>query len=203
MDFLFLIYISNKTNLSMKKFSDVSNIEAPKSEPIKETNEERVDIKSAIFNLMENYLTIRSYGSARAELLSSQLKIDGKEMFVEALLDMVNNFAKEDKVQLLESLKNDIGDWKSIDGKIDEIKKEVSDIKLEGKIKSQIEKWGKSGDLSQITQNKVSKVQDLEYLNKVIQVCEKMEMDNSNFWIKESINIIKKTYKTRVYQLCH
>jgi hypothetical protein len=202
MDFLFLIYISNKTNLSMKKFSDVSNIEAPKSEPIKETNEERVDIKSAIFNLMENYLTIRSYGSARTELLSSQLKIDGKEMFVEALLDMVNNFTKEDKVQLLESLKTDNRDWESIDSKIDEIRKEVSDIKLESKIKSQIEKWGKSGDLSLITQNKVSKVQDLEYLNKVIQVCEKMEMDNSNFWIKESINIIKNTYKTRFHQIC-
>lgn len=202
MDFLFLIYNSNKTNLCMKKFSAVSNIEAPKSEPKKEIKNDVVDIKGAIMNLMEDYLTIRSYGSARAELIGGQLKIGGKEMFVEALLDMVNNFTKEDKVQLLESLKNEIHDWQTLDGKIDEIKSESRDIKLESKIKNEISKWGNSGSLSEITRNKVSKVDDVDYLNKVVSVCEKMETERSNYSIKESIGIIKKIYKTRLEKVC-
>ena len=187
----------------MKKFSVVSNTEVPKNEPKKETKKDFLDIKYAIMNLMENYLTIRSYGSARAELLNSQLKIDGKEMFIEALLDMVNKITKDDKVQLLESLKNDIHDWKTIDIKIDEVKKEINDIELESKIKNEISKWGNSGNLSQILENKVSKVNNLEYLNKVVNVCEKMELDRSNHSIRESIFIIKNTYKTRVGQICN
>jgi hypothetical protein len=75
-------------------------------------------IKFGIFKLIDECLTIKSYGSARKHILEDTVKIAGKEMFIEALIDFMNNKSIEDQLKTLESLKADTRDWKVIDNKI-------------------------------------------------------------------------------------
>jgi hypothetical protein len=107
----------------MKKFSSITGQkvnEEPKVEVTKQ-QEEMDMLKYGILKLMDNCLSIRSYGSARAELLNGSLAISGKEMFVEALLDLMDGKKSDEQIQTLESLKSESNDWKSIDKRIDEI----------------------------------------------------------------------------------
>ena len=107
----------------MKKFSSITGQkvnEEPKVEVTKQ-QEEMDMLKYGILKLMDNCLSIRSYGSARAELLNGALAISGKEMFVEALLDLIDGKKSGEQVQTLESLKSESNDWRSIDKRIDEI----------------------------------------------------------------------------------
>ena len=107
----------------MKKFSSITGQkvnEEPKVEITKQ-QEEMDMLKYGILKLMDNCLSIRSYGSARAELLNGSLAISGKEMFVEALLDLIDGKKSGEQVQTLESLKSESNDWRSIDKRIDEI----------------------------------------------------------------------------------
>ena len=107
----------------MKKFSSITGQkvnEEPKVEVTKQ-QEEMDMLKYGILKLMDNCLSIRSYGSARAELLNGSLAISGKEMFVEALLDLIDGKKSGEQVQTLESLKSESNDWRSIDKRIDEI----------------------------------------------------------------------------------
>lgn len=111
----------------MKKFSNMTS-QTIKDEPKVEISKEQLEMnlmKAGIMKLMDNLLTIRSYGSARAELLNGALAISGKEMFVEALLDL---FSSKNDISVLESLKSESKDWLSIDNKIQQIKNKSSNF---------------------------------------------------------------------------
>jgi hypothetical protein len=105
----------------MKKFSNITS-QIIKDEPKVEISKEQIEINQmryGIMKLMDNLLTIRSYGSAKAELLNGSLSISGKEMFVEALIDLISS---KNDISVLESLKSESKDWLSIDNKIQQIK---------------------------------------------------------------------------------
>lgn len=139
----------------MKKFSNITNQKVgqePKSELNKITE---ADIfKSKVMSLMEDFLTIQTYGPIDRYLRAGNIKIVGKETFLEALMSLMNDKTLKDQSKLLESLKSQIKDWEVIDNKIDivneEIEKSLSKDKTlvhRRKISSLFEKYGQDEEL--------------------------------------------------------
>lgn len=126
----------------MKKFSNISGSKVG-VEPISKINEEEQEllaIKAGIVKLMDRYLNIRSYGSARAELLNNSVSISGKEMFAEALIDFLSDKELKKQIKTLESLKSNNKDWVSIENKMNELYSELDNKNLLIENKNQVSK---------------------------------------------------------------
>lgn len=107
----------------MEKFSKMTGQSIPQEPTIEITKEEKeyLDMKYSILNLLDNFLSIRSYGNPRQELVGGNLQIDGKEMFAEALIDLVKGESKKENIKVLESMRAETGDWFVLDKKINEL----------------------------------------------------------------------------------
>lgn len=119
----------------MRKFSNISGVKV--SEEIKpkvdfKINEEDL-FKAKISNLLDQLLSIRTYGPIDRYLREGSIKIAGKEMFLEALMDLMKDKSSKDEIKVLESLKSYVKDWESIDNKIDEVGQRISESKLKNK----------------------------------------------------------------------
>lgn len=183
----------------MKKFTNISGSKVGQ-EPIeiKLSNEELElsQFKKSIMKLMDDFLSIRSYGSARPEIMIPT-KIVGKEMFVEALTDLISDKSSKDLVKSLESLKSTNKDWKSIEEKIDSIKKNNTDIKEENKIIQILEKWGSDeGTLINYLDNHISKLSEDKLLEKY-KIVENMIQKNKN----PMLEVISKSYFNKYNQI--
>ena len=105
----------------MKKFSNITGekiLQEPKVE-IK-INEEDV-FKSKVMRLMDDFLKVQMYGPITRYHVAGTMKVSGKELFLEALMDLLNDKSNKDITKVLESLKSEIKDWKAIDEKIEEV----------------------------------------------------------------------------------
>jgi hypothetical protein len=112
----------------MKKFSNISNVkvsEEPKLE-VKQLNEEEM-FKAKIMNLMEQLLSVRTYGPVDRYLRAGNIKVVGKEMFLEALMDLLKDKSSKEEKKILESLKGAVSDWEAIDSKIDEVNQKIAE----------------------------------------------------------------------------
>jgi hypothetical protein len=112
----------------MKKFSNISNVkvsEEPKIE-VKQLNEEEM-FKTKVMNLMEQLLSIRTYGPVDRYLRAGNIKVVGKEMFLEALMDLLKDKSSKDEKQILEALKGSVSDWEAIDSKIEEVNQKIAE----------------------------------------------------------------------------
>jgi hypothetical protein len=112
----------------MKKFSNISNVkvsEEPKVE-VKQLNEEEM-FKAKVMNLMEQLLSVRTYGPVDRYLRAGNIKVAGKEMFLEALMDLLKDKSSKEEKRILESLKSTLSDWEAIDSKIDEVNQKISE----------------------------------------------------------------------------
>lgn len=112
----------------MKKFSNISNVkvsEEPKIE-VKQLNEEEM-FKVKIMNLMEQLLSVRTYGPVDRYLRAGNIKVVGKEMFLEALMDLLKDKSSKDEKQILEALKSSVSDWEAIDSKIEEVNQKIAE----------------------------------------------------------------------------
>ncbi len=127
----------------MKKFTTISGTQVGQEKEVKvdEKVQKLNEFKFQIMKLMDDFLTIQSYGSARPEIMIPT-RIVGKELFIEALEDLLAQEDNKKIIQVLESVKENSKDWKSIDDKIEELKETKRNIKLENKINSILEKWG-------------------------------------------------------------
>jgi len=113
----------------MKKFSNISGFK------VSEETQPKVDVKinekemfkGKVLNLMDQLLSVRTYGPVDRYLRAGNIKIAGKEMFLEALLDLLKDKSSKDEKKILESLKSQIKDWEAIDSKIDEIEQKLSE----------------------------------------------------------------------------
>jgi hypothetical protein len=153
----------------MQKFSNVVgqkvNLE-PKIEISKETLEVE-SFKQSILELIEKTLIVRNEGSYKHAMIVTQ--IDGKEMFVEALIDFLSEKENKKAITYLESLKESNTDWKSIDDKISQIKIDSENLKFLNdnaehveQIKSFLEKYSASQDFNDILDSQLLKVTDYE-----------------------------------------
>jgi hypothetical protein len=144
----------------MKKFTNMSGAKVGKEPELpKMTNEEveEIEFKNMVMKLMDDILSIRSYGSARPEIMIPT-KIVGKEMFVEALSELISKKSMKEAVKVLESLKSTNKDWKSIEDKIQDIETKERNIKEEKKILDVLNKWSDEESLKiYLESRKVSK----------------------------------------------
>ena len=151
----------------MIKFSNITG-EKVNSEPKIEVSKESLEIegfKQSILSLIEKTLIIRNEGDFRHTVIVS--KIDGKEMFIEALMDFLSEKENKKAITYLESLKESNNDWKSIDDKIDQIKEHSEHIKFltendvhVEQIKSFLDKYALSEDFADILDNQLLKITD-------------------------------------------
>ena len=158
----------------MKKFSKITNSkigEEPKVE-IKKLNEEEI-FKSKVSNLIDNYLKIQTYGPIDRYLRAGNIKITGKEMFLEAIMALLSDETTKDKKKLLEGLKSNIKDWEFIDSKINDIDDTNEDFRIKYNLNRIIERYSEDQELlSEVLQEKINKISSksiLETYSKYLQ----------------------------------
>jgi len=155
----------------MKKFSNISNVkvsEEPKVE-VKQLNEEEM-FKAKVMNLMEQLLSVRTYGPVDRYLRAGNIKVAGKEMFLEALMDLLKDKSSKEEKKILESLKGDVSDWEAIDSKIDEINQKISEnqekdkmIPHRNKLQSLYNNYGQDEEMfMNMVQESCNKITDSE-----------------------------------------
>ena len=155
----------------MKKFSNITNQkvgEEPKKE-LKQFNEEDI-FKAKVMNLMENFLTIQTYGPIDRYLRAGNIKISGKETFLEALMSLMSDTSLKGQAKILESLKGQIKDWEAIDTKIQGVNEEIAKksekdktLSHRNKLSSLFEKYGQDEELmAQIVEIDSKKIKTAE-----------------------------------------
>lgn len=119
----------------MKKFSSISKVKVSEEPKIENNQINEEDLfKGKVLNLMDQLLSIRTYGPIDRYLRAGNIKIAGKEMFLEALLDLLKDKSSKEEVKILESLKSYVKDWETIDSKIDEIEQRLSESETKSKL---------------------------------------------------------------------
>lgn len=163
----------------MKKFSNVSGFNVP-SEPTPPTPKDTT-FESGIMELMDNLLSIRMYGPVNRYAVAGLIEVTGKELFLEALKDYLKNYTSKEKIKLLESLKEETGDWQLIDNKIEKIKEDASltdSIFLyKNKIKSYVNKYS----------------DETVILSKIKESCNKLKKDDIKLRAKASEQLFEES----------
>ena len=155
----------------MKKFSNISNVkvsEEPKVE-FKQLNEEEM-FKAKVMNLMEQLLSVRTYGPVDRYLRAGNIKVAGKEMFLEALMDLLKDKSSKEEKKILESLKVAVSDWEAIDSKIDEVNQKITEnqekdkmIPHRNKLQSLYNNYGQDEEMfMNMVQESCNKITDSE-----------------------------------------
>jgi hypothetical protein len=155
----------------MKKFSNITGQkvgEEPKKE-LKRFNEEDI-FKAKVMNLMEDFLKIQTYGPIDRYLRAGNIKISGKETFLEALMSLMSDTSLKGQAKILESLKGEIRDWDAIDTKIQGVNEEIAKtseknktLSHRNKLASLFEKYGQDEDLlMQIVESDSKKIKSAE-----------------------------------------
>lgn len=193
----------------MLKFSNISgqkvNLE-PKIEISKETLEVE-GFKQSILALIDKTLIVRNEGSYKHAMIVTQ--IDGKEMFIEALIDFLSEKENKKAITYLESLKESNTDWKSIDDKISQIKTDSENLKFLAEnsehieqIKSFLEKYSGSEDFNDILDNQLLKISDYNVASTRSKVASIMlETEKYNKYPKGMLRSISYKFAYRANQL--
>ena len=208
----FLIYNDKSIFLfSMEKFSKITNQKVNEVPNLVEDKEKLKlqALKAGISKLMDNFLTIRSYGGARTEQLMSSVKISGKELFVEALIDFMNDKSIQDQISTLESVKGQSRDWESIDNKINELHNKIEEeqeftnnSKHINKIKTLLDTYGEDELFETILESLVSKIKTSQEAESLSSVSRKM-MTNFKYleYPKSKLKLISEKYSQKAKEL--
>ena len=179
----------------MKKFSNITGqkvTEEPKKE-LKQLNEEEL-FKIKLLSLMDSFLTVRMYGPVDNHQRAGLIKISGKELVVEAILDLLTEKSSKEQTKLLESLKNEVGDWEVIDSKIDFINREKALFKSRKRFNTLLENYTNESLIEKV-QLDINKITKQRTLRDYIQLTQESKLDND---IK---NNLVKIYTDRLNQL--
>jgi hypothetical protein len=148
----------------MKKFSNITGEKVTEQKPVEVKVTDSDVIKYGIMRLMDNYLNVQFYGPITRYRVAGTAKVVGKEIFVEALLDMLEEFSTKEKVKLLESMKNESNDWELLDNKISELQLQLESIKdsklvtHKEKIKSLCKRYKNKEELLEQVDKSISKI---------------------------------------------
>jgi len=197
----------------MDKFSKISNVKVSELPKLIKSKEESQleEIKYDLLKLLDNCLTIRAYGSARRNILEDTVKIAGKEMFIEALIDYMSEKSINEQILVLESLKSNSKDWQSIDNKINDLNESIANIrilKVNGnfvkKIKMFLETYSEDEMFETVLENYVSKIESGEEAIQTSNLVSEM-IKNPKFSIypKRQLQQVQKQYLIRATQLGH
>jgi hypothetical protein len=111
----------------MKKFSKITNQTVGEQKSLEKKITEVDIMRAKIYNLMENYLRVQMYGPVDKYQRAGLVKVAGKELFLEALLSMLEEYSTTKNIKLLESMKSETSD------KIENLNLQLETIK-EGKL---------------------------------------------------------------------
>jgi len=191
----------------MKKFSNITNQkvgEEPKVES--KINEEDI-FKGKVNSLLDNFLTIRTYGPIQRYFNASTIKISGKELFLEALMDLLKDKDLTQETKILESLKSSVKDWEAIDSKIEEANKKIEEIKSKdkmvphrNKLNSLFNSYGSDEEmLINMVEESCKKINDMDkaYLRSLTAEY----MANEGKYPKEVFQKISEKFRNRAQQL--
>jgi hypothetical protein len=113
----------------MKKFSKIAKVKVAKEpKPVVKDKTNLESFSEKVQFLMDQFLTIQTYGPIDRYQRAGNIKIKGKDLFLESLIKLIESNKGKDSISILESLKEQSKDWKSIDNKIDSIKENKFDI---------------------------------------------------------------------------
>ena len=192
----------------MKKFSNISNVkvsEEPKVE-VKQLNEEEM-FKAKVMKLMEQLLSIRTYGPVDRYLRAGNIKVAGKEMFLEALMDLLKDKSSKEEKRILESLKSTLSDWEAIDSKIDEVNQKIAEgqekdkmIPHRNKLKSLYNNYGQDEEMfMNMVQEACNKITNAE--SAYLRGLTAEYMANEGKYPKEIFTKVSKLFKEKSKQL--
>lgn len=192
----------------MKKFSNISGTkvsEEPKVE-VKQLNEEEM-FKAKVMNLMEQLLSVRTYGPVDRYLRAGNIKVAGKEMFLEALMDLLKDKSSKDEKQILESLKSSVSDWVTIDSKISEVEKKIAEgqekdkmIPHRNKLKSLYNNYGQDEEMfMNMVQESCNKITNAE--SAYLRGLTAEYMANEGKYPKEVFTKVSELFKEKSKQL--
>jgi hypothetical protein len=173
----------------MKKFSKEFNYkvgEEPK--PIEQKISESDSLKERIQFLMDQFLSIRTYGPIDRYQRAGLIKINGKEMFLEALMGLIDVDTMKVKKLTLEGLKTETRDWELIDNSISKlgdtqynIEEQVSLIKQKESIVKFYEQYEDSELMLLVLTERVSKINDFSLIEQKYKAAVLLKELNQNF----------------------
>ena len=187
----------------MKKFSNTTGQkvnEEPKVE-IKKVNEEDI-FKSKVMDILDKNLKITTYGPVDRYLRACSIKISGKELFLEALLDLIEDNSNKKVKSILEGLKSKIRDWETIDEAIENINSEnrKEDLKNFNKVISIYKKWGSDTKLcKEMYQKHIDGIKTPENAWNKYLITEKISLDNN--YPTELFKYVSEKYLEKAKQL--
>jgi hypothetical protein len=149
----------------MKKFSNISGFKVNEEPKIEQKSDESDLFKTRVLELMDQILSVRTYGPVDRYQRAGNIKIAGKELLAEALIDLLKQESVKDKTKLLESLKSEIKDWQVLDEKIDSINNEnIPSLSNVNKISSMVSKYDDLDLLVTISERNSSKINKVDTL---------------------------------------
>ena len=191
----------------MKKFSNISGYkvgEVP-TEKVEEISESDQFIGKIQF-LMDQFLTIQTYGPLDRYQRAGDIKIKGKELFLEALLGLLESVKGKEVKALLEGLRKETGDWEMIDNNIDrlnlteyDVEKESKIIKYKKSIKGFLENYDDSELTINLVKDSISKIKTIETAELKYQ--SSLSLKESGEYDSELIDTIVGLYETAYTEL--
>lgn len=191
----------------MKKFSNITNQKVGQ-EPSKETKTNEQDaFRMKLLNLMDSYLTIQTYGPIDRYLRAGSIKIMGKEIFAEALINIIGEKSLKEQTKLLESLKSEMRDWELIDEKIEAVSNKIVESQEKSKtlihrnkIISIYEKYGNDEEmLMTMTEKSCEKIKTAEKARAMSVTAEYMSIEGK--YPKQAFEKISEKFNERYKHL--
>lgn len=153
----FNIYRYKYKLLTMKKFSKVAGVKVSEKPQINEPVSS-VSVKDKIMFLIDQFLTIKTYGPVDRYQRAGLIKIGGKEMLADALIGLITESNSKSQIKLLEELKAETGDWELIDKKIDTMSGEKILLQNRHKFNQLLERWTDEDLLCQFIEEGIKKL---------------------------------------------
>lgn len=191
----------------MKKFSNITGQKVGQEPKVEMKLNEEDLFKAKILNLMDQLLTIRTYGPVDRHQRAGLIKITGKEMFLEALMGLFSDKTLKEQAKLLEGLKSEVRDWEMIDIKISDVNTKISESKEKTELLSQkrnlINLYNKYGNdeelLIQMVERSCDKIKSSETANKRALTADLIA--NEGKYSKELFIKISEKFNNRAQQL--
>ena len=182
----------------MKKFSNISNYAVGEKPAEVEYKIDEADLfRLKVINLLEQFLSIETYGPVDRYLRAGSLTIKGKEMAADAILSLLDDKTVKEQAKLLESLKSEVRDWEAIDNKIEDLHEKLlgDKFKTVHKVKSLLEKYDEE-ILIGVLENKIQSVNKVETLQSYL------EAFNTVGTLKEeTLQKINKIYTDKIKEI--
>jgi hypothetical protein len=180
----------------IKKFSKITGQKINEQPKVEQKFDEVDELKLEMMNLMDSFLKVRLEGPVHNKLMFGAFSIAGKDLLAEAILSLLNDKTSKDKTKVLESLKNKISDWESIDSEIEEINKKRPSINKFNRVNKLIEKYSSDEDtLIMFVESTVNKLKNQETIKEYSQIVSESRLSQKT---KDKLNFI---YNERIKQI--